>query len=84
MKRSAVSDHAVIRYLERAKGIDIDVIRDEIARLCQRGLDHGACGVLIGGLEYRIAGWVVVTVQVPKSPEDRTGRRRRRARDREE
>lgn len=78
MKRPSVSDHAVIRYLERAKGIEMDVIRAEIALICKRGLETGACGVLAGGLEYRIEGGVVVTVQIPSHPNHRTGRVRRR------
>ncbi|MDP2086308.1 MAG: hypothetical protein Q8K20_14010 [Gemmobacter sp.] len=78
MKRPPVTDHAVIRYLERARGVDIDAIRAEIADLCRRGLDQGACGVLIGGLEFRIEGGAIVTCQYPTHPDKRTGRVRRR------
>lgn len=28
-----ISDHAVVRYLERVKGVDVDAIRQEIARI---------------------------------------------------
>jgi len=78
MRRQVVSDHAVIRYLERAKGIEMDVIRTQIAMICQTGLETGACGVIADGLEFRIEGGVVVTVQIPSHPDHRTGRVRRR------
>ena len=78
MKRPAVTDHAVIRYLERARGMDIDRVRAEIAELCRRGLDQGACGVKVEGLEFRIEDGVVVTCQHPTHPDKRTGKPRRR------
>lgn len=31
------SDHAVIRYLERVRGMDVSAIREEIAMTCERG-----------------------------------------------
>lgn len=78
MKRPPVTDHAVIRYLERARGVDIDAIRTEIADLCRRGLDQGACGVLAEGLEFRIEGGAIVTCQIPNRPDKRTAMVRRR------
>ncbi len=30
MERARVTDHALVRYLERVKGLDVDAIRDEI------------------------------------------------------
>jgi hypothetical protein len=30
-----VSDHAVVRYLERVRGVDVDAIRDEISSACE-------------------------------------------------
>ena len=78
MKRLPVTDHAVIRYLERGRGMDIDRIRAEIAELCRRGLDQGACGAKADGLEFRIEEGVVVTCQHPTRPDRRTGMVRRR------
>src|SRR5260221_9785400 len=31
-----ISDHAIVRYLERHKGLDVDGLRDEIAALIAR------------------------------------------------
>jgi len=31
-----VTDHAVLRYLERVKGVDIDAVRDELGRVVDR------------------------------------------------
>ena len=60
MKRSRlrVSDHAVLRYLERVGGFDIERLRREIARR--------ACGVVVDGWSFRSKddpqGPVVTTV----------------------
>lgn len=74
---SAITDHAVIRYLERVQGVDIRAVRLEIAALVANGLEKGACGVLIAGIEYRIEDGHVVTVQKASHPDKRTGRVRR-------
>lgn len=60
--RHPVSDHAVLRYLERVEGVDIEAIRREIGRRADRGIEAGACGVVSGGFVYRIEAGVVVTV----------------------
>jgi len=73
MKRPPVTDHAVIRYLERARGVDIDAIRTEIADLCRRGLDQGACGVLAEGLEFRIEGGAYRDLPDPEPPRQAHG-----------
>lgn len=68
MKRSRVrvSDHALIRYLERVGGFDIERLRVEIARRVEAGVAAGACGVVVDGWSYRIKedahGPVVTTV----------------------
>jgi len=63
-----VTDHAVIRYLERVQGVDIEAIRREIGRIADRGIAAGASGVIIGGFTYRIAGGCVVTVVAQHQP----------------
>lgn len=66
MARLVVSDHAVIRYLERIGGFDIARLRNEIADRLQSAADAGACGVVIEGhsflIEHTDRGPVVVTV----------------------
>lgn len=75
--RHPASDHAVVRYLERVKGMDIDAVRREIGRVVDQGLEAGACGVISGGFVYRIEGGCVVTITRQNTP--RPGRRRRKA-----
>lgn len=68
MKRSRlrVSDHAVLRYLERVGGFDIERLRREIARRVETAVQAGACGVVVDGWSFRIKddpqGPVVTTV----------------------
>ena len=57
-----VTDHAVLRHLERAQGVDVEAVRREIARTVARGAERGAVGVLINGLRYVLRGGRVVTV----------------------
>ena len=60
---SSVTDHAVIRYLERVKGIDIERIRKEIETPTVRAaLRIGASGVRSKGVQYVIKGGKIVTV----------------------
>ena len=69
MKRRArthVSDHAVLRYLERVGGFEIDMLRQAIAARVDTAAQAGASGVVIDGFTYLIRtdaqGPVVVTV----------------------
>lgn len=57
-----ITDHAVIRYLERVKGIDIEATRREIAAIVRQGVGLGAQSVILGGMRYRLEGPHVVTV----------------------
>jgi len=66
--RVQVTDHAVIRYLERALGMDVETIRREIGRKVDRGADLGACGVQIDGFVYKILDGVVTTVMPVSQP----------------
>ena len=75
--RHPVTDHAVIRYLERVQGVDIEALRRQIGRVADKGLAVGAGGVISGGMIYVIEGGFVVTV-IPQH-EPRRGRRRRKA-----
>lgn len=57
-----VTDHAVLRHLECARGLDVEAARAEVAHLVARGIEKGAVGVLINGLRYVLRGGRVVTV----------------------
>ncbi|WP_297772724.1 hypothetical protein [uncultured Roseovarius sp.] len=73
-----VTDHAVIRYLERVKGVDIEALRREIGRVADAGIEAGATGVISGGFVYRIETGVVITVLHHNRAERGKPRRRRR------
>ena len=61
-----VSDHAVLRYLERVGGFEIDRLRAEIAERVGQNYADGATNVIIEGFRYVVEtgdrGPVVVTV----------------------
>lgn len=78
-----ITDHAVLRYVERQLGIDVEALRTEIGRKVDAAVEAGACGVIVGGVEYRIEGISVVTVLKPGKPDRRIGRRRGRVQDEE-
>jgi hypothetical protein len=62
-----VSDHAVVRYLERVYGIDMDAIRSEIATPVVMLAQGFGCGTVVGrnGCRVMIRDGVVTTV-MPK------------------
>ena len=68
-----VTDHAVIRYLERVKGVDVDEVRREILEKVDQALEMGACGAVVEGHRYKIADGQVVTVLDANRPDIRTG-----------
>ncbi|WP_323036230.1 hypothetical protein [Pararhodobacter sp.] len=80
--RTHVTDHAVLRYLERVLRLDIEAHRREIGRLVDRAVQEGASGVVIDGMAYRMvrdAGVpVVVTIRPARFPDSRRGRKPRR------
>ena len=65
--RIPVSDHAVLRYLERVCAIDTDAIRQRIHRDVRQAAANGASGVTVNGIRYRLRDGVVVTVIVPSA-----------------
>lgn len=72
-----VSDHAVIRWLERVHGMDIESIRREIGHKAAIALDHpGADAVLVDGLKLQLREGVVTTV-LDRSPSWKNRRRHR-------
>lgn len=62
-----VSDHAVIRYLERRYGFDFENVRNEILSPAVRSaVNLGAAGVKIDGGTFKIAGKTITTFFTPK------------------
>lgn len=62
-----VSDHAVLRHLERAYGLDVEKLRAEIASPTVQIAEEFGCGTVIGrnGTRVIIRDGVVSTV-LPK------------------
>ncbi|MBR9841190.1 MAG: hypothetical protein GYB50_25405 [Rhodobacteraceae bacterium] len=70
--RHPVSDHAVVRYLERVQGVDIDALRKAIGHRVDAAVaDHeGASAVIIEGFRYCLTPeGVVATVLAVHRPE---------------
>lgn len=69
MHRVRVTDHAVLRWLERIEGVNVDAIRRRIAKAVHRGAGQRAEGVQIDGvtfkLQYEISETVVTTTHSP-------------------
>lgn len=61
-----VSDHALLRYLERVKGIDVEAARAEVASICGIASTLGARSVAGEGHVFLIADYTVTTV-LPKN-----------------
>lgn len=47
MTEIRVSDHAVLRYLERAHGLDVEAVRRHLEGLAVNGARLGAAGVIV-------------------------------------
>jgi hypothetical protein len=57
-----VSDHAVVRWLERQKGLDLEAVRAEIAAVAQPHIGTAGTVPLGNGLVMLIDGNRVVTI----------------------
>ncbi|RJG46461.1 hypothetical protein [Mesorhizobium sp. DCY119] len=49
-----VTDHAVLRYLERAHGLDVEAVRNHLASRVTNGVRLGAIGVTIENVKLVI------------------------------
>jgi len=73
-----VSDHALVRFLERAGGLDVEALRERLTTSLTRAADAAtALGVAeftikADGLAYLVSSGVVITVM----PDDASARRR--------
>jgi len=57
-----VSDHAVLRWLERVAMVDIEAVRRQIHSETREALNNGAQRAVVNGTDYRMRGGVVTTV----------------------
>ncbi|KNY13625.1 hypothetical protein AKG11_28235 [Shinella sp. SUS2] len=73
-----VTDHAVLRYLERAHGLDVEAVRRHIASRCATGAELRAATVVIERVKFVLAQasteTTVVTVLRTKWPLARGGK----------
>jgi hypothetical protein len=61
-RRPYISDHAMLRYLERVVGIDVDAHRREVERRVALAVALGASAVVRDGMRYVIRDFRVTTV----------------------
>jgi len=73
-----VSDHAVLRYLERQHGVDVEAIRQHLASLCSNGARFKASGVRVEKVKLLLAhgstGTTVITALKTDWPDRRAER----------
>ena len=70
-----VTDHAVLRYLERAMEFEIEKVREHIARLCEGAAAIGAACIRVDGLRYEIRNNTVITITPDDGNLSKTNRR---------
>ena len=71
-----VTDHAILRYIERVLDFDLDQIRHRIRNICEEPAAAGAVAITYEGFTYMFSPdrTKVVTVK-PAQPKNRKGRR---------
>lgn len=57
-----VTDHAIVRWLERVRGIDMDLVRAEIAQHCRTAVALRACSVKVHNVKFQLSDNIVCTV----------------------
>lgn len=57
-----ISDHAVLRYMERAMGLNVEIVRQHIASICAGPAAMGAVCIRSEGVRFEIVGNAVTTV----------------------
>ncbi len=50
-----VTDHAILRYLERAHGLDVEAVRRHIASRCATGAELRATTVIVERVKFVLA-----------------------------
>lgn len=79
MSDDIVSDHAVVRYLERVYGVDVKSIRKRIADATEDARKAGASAKISNGVRYCLSpSGKVTTITGPDAPMTNRGRRWKR------
>jgi hypothetical protein len=77
--RDIVSDHAVVRYLERVYGVDVSGLKKRLERITQEGRAEKAGAVVADGVRYALSKTGrVVTVHGANGPMAKRARRWKR------
>ena len=79
---SIVTDHALVRYLERVYGVDMEGLRRRIEQVTEDARAQGASAANCDGVSYRLSdnGRVVSVTGVNGQPSSNRARRWRRRR----
>lgn len=56
-----VTDHAVLRWVERACGIDVEAVRAAISGCCGRGVEARAEVIVVDQVKFIVVDGVIVT-----------------------
>lgn len=75
--KNIVTDHALLRWMERIRGMNLDMMRAEIALTCADALQAGATSLITPEGTFVFDGGKIVTVL---EPGNRAGRARTMAR----
>jgi len=62
-----ISDHAVLRYLERAYGMDIEAVKTEMIHAVEPAIAFGASVVIAHGVKLVIREGKYVVTALPKN-----------------
>lgn len=62
LRNLPVTDHAVLRWLERHSFVDVEAVREQIFKETHEALKSGATKLSVNGTEYRMKDGVVVTL----------------------
>ena len=74
-----VTDHAVLRYLERAMGLNIEIVREHIQHVCAGPAAVGASCLRSEGVRFEIQNNTVITVRPGEGISATTRERNQRA-----
>ena len=72
MNKTIITDHALIRWIERIQGIDLSAFRMEIASTCAAAIAAGASCVITDRGTFVLASGKVVTILEPGERPGRT------------
>jgi hypothetical protein len=82
--RAFVTDHAVLRHLQRVQGIDVEAVRRELGFKVDEAIEAGASATVSEGIRYVLVEDRLVSCKPVKSRPQRGRAMRRRPREEED